>query len=171
MQYVVFDIETTGLHVSKDRIVEIGAVKLKDDEIIDTFSLLINPGVLIPREVSEINHITNEMIAYALPSQVALHQFQKFIDGSDFLVGHNAAKFDYPFLLAEFERHGVHHQTMRVRDTVFIARKNLPYMKRYSLASLCQHFQIVNEDAHRALSDAIATAHIYLALQKENTRR
>jgi len=170
MQYVVFDIETTGLHVSRDRIVEIGAVKVLDDEIVDRFSLLINPGVLIPSEVSAINHISNEMIAYALPSQVALHQFQKFIEGSDFLVGHNAAKFDYPFLRAEFARHGIHHQPMRVQDTVFIARKVLPSIKRYSLASLCKYFQITNEDAHRALSDAIATTSVYIALQKEKAR-
>lgn len=167
MEYVVFDIETTGLKTASDRIVEIGAVKVRDSEIVGQFDQLINPGIFIPREVTLINNISNDMITYALPSNIALHQFQKFIEGADFLVGHNAAKFDYPFLLSEFSRNGIHHTRVRIRDTVFIARKNIPGLKRYSLASLCTHFQIDNQDAHRALSDAMATQKLFEALIKE----
>jgi len=166
MEYVVFDIETTGLDTLRDRIVEIGAVKVRDGEVVETFEQLINPGVLIPYEVSQINNITNDMIEYALPSNAALLKFQKFIGDSDFLVGHNAAKFDYPFLLSEFSRNGIHHAKMRIKDTIFIARQYLPFLKRYSLANLCRHFQIENQDAHRALSDALVTNQIFDQLQK-----
>lgn len=171
MKYVVFDIETTGLYPNKDRIVEIGAVKFDGEKWVEDFSLLINPGVRIPSEVTAINHITNEMVSYALPSQVALHQFQKFIEDADFLVGHNAAKFDYPFLLSEFERHQIHHRRLPLRDTLFLARRVLPFLKSYSLASLCRHFEVKNEDAHRALSDAKATANIYLAIERVKKER
>lgn len=166
MEYVVFDIETTGLDTSKDRIVEIGAVKVKNGEIVDTYDKLINPGVLIPSNVTAINNITNDMIEFALPSQIALHQFQKFIQDSEFLVGHNAAKFDYPFLVSELARNGIHHSRTRIKDTVFIARRRLPHLRKFSLAALCVHFQINNEDAHRALSDAIATAKLFIELEK-----
>ncbi|MGS0972001.1 MAG: 3'-5' exonuclease [Candidatus Izemoplasmataceae bacterium] len=166
MEYVVFDIETTGLNTMRDRIVEIGAVKVRDGEIVSTFDMLMNPGIKIPSEVSLINHITDDMVMYALPSQVVLHQFQKFVDGCDFLVGHNAARFDYPFLLSEFERNNVHHQRLPVRDTVFLAKNIVPHLKRYSLASLCEYFKIVNNDAHRALSDAEATSQLFSHLQR-----
>ena len=166
MKYVVFDIETTGLDTSYDRILEIGAVKVEDGEVIGEFSMMMNPGVMIPRRVSEINHITDDMVEDAPLPGVTLYKFHEFIKDVDYLVGHNAKRFDYPFLESEFDRHFVKYEPFTIKDTVFIGRSKLRGLRSYSLAALCRVFNIQNEDAHRAYSDAFATHLIYLELLK-----
>lgn len=166
MKYVVFDIETTGLDTRYDRIVEIGAVKVEDGEVIGEFSMLMNPGVNIPPSVTAINNITNEMVADQPLPGVVLYKFHEFIKDVDYLVGHNAKRFDYPFLESEFDRHFVKYDPFKIKDTVFVGRSNLRGLRSYSLAALCRVFNIKNEDAHRALSDAYATHLVYLELLK-----
>ena len=161
MKYVCFDIETTGLSVSNDRIVEIGAVKVEIGEIISTFSKLINPGIPMPFEASNINGITDEMfVDKPLPGQV-LAEFNHFIQGVDFLVGHNAQRFDYPFLLNEFKRYYVSHEKYPLKDTAWLSRHKLRDLRSHSLKSLCNYFGLVNENAHRALDDAKVTQEIF----------
>ena len=167
MIYVVFDIETTGLDTANDRIVEIGAVKVENDEIIDTFSYLMNPLVPIPPHVSAINNITNEMLETAEYSGVILQRFASFIEDATFLVGHNAKRFDAPFIASEFKRHMVKYKAFYVRDTVFLASTKLGRKSRHSLKALCSYYGIINTDAHRALSDALATYEVYKRLVKE----
>lgn len=166
MKYVCFDIETTGLNVYQDRIVEIGAVKVEDDEIISTFSMLINPGVPVPYAASSVNGITDEMLQDApLPGHV-LSLFNQFIEDVDFLVGHNAKNFDYKFLKSEFDRYYVKHHEMPIKDTMFEARRKIRGLRSYSLKNLCSSLGVVNETAHRALSDALATHQIFQVLLK-----
>lgn len=166
MSYVVFDIETTGLDTWNDRIIEIGAVKVEDGQIIDEFEMLINPGISIPPQVSAINNIYDDMVVDAkLPGEV-LYRFHEFIKDVDYLVGHNAKRFDYPFLQSEFDRHFVKFEPFVVKDTVWFARSKIKGLRSYSLAALCRVFNIKNEDAHRALSDVYATHHVYLELLK-----
>jgi len=166
MSYVVFDIETTGLDTANDRIVEIGAVKVEDGQVIDEFDMLINPGVPIPYEVSQINNIYDDMLAgEKLPGEV-LYKFHEFIKDSEYLVGHNAKRFDYPFIESEFDRHFVKYEPFYIKDTVWVARSKVKGLRSYSLASLCRVFNIQNENAHRALSDVYATHHVYLELLK-----
>jgi DNA polymerase III epsilon subunit family exonuclease len=166
MKYVVFDIETTGLDIINDRIIEIGALKVEDGEIIDEFNMLMNPGVSIPPTASAINNITDDMLVDAPHSGVVLTYFHRFIKDVDFLVGHNAKRFDVPFLETEFVRHGILYEPIKVKDTVWEARRTIKGLHSYSLASLCNVFQIENKNAHRALSDVYATHELYLNLLK-----
>lgn len=166
MEYVVFDIETTGLDTMNDRIVEIGAVRVKDGEIISEFEMLINPGILITDEVTAINGITNEMLADKDYPGVVLSRFNQFISGADFLIGHNAIRFDYPFIESEFKRNYVKHEKIAVKDTVWIARSKIKMLKSYSLKNLTEYFGITNITAHRALSDVYATYELYEKLNK-----
>ena len=166
MKYVVFDIETTGLDTNNDSIVEIGAVKVIDGIVIDTFSKLINPGKPIPYAASSVNGITDEMVFDAdLPGKV-LYEFNQFIGDADFLLGHNAKRFDYPFVKSEFRRYFVKHNELEIKDTMWIARAKVKGIQSYSLKSLCSYFNVSNDDAHRALSDAMATYQIFEELQK-----
>lgn len=161
MDYVVFDIETTGLNKETNRIIEIGAVRVKDGVVIDTYNELLNQNVIIPEEVTAINNITNEMIKDGMDPSLALLKFQNFIMNSEFLVGHNAYYFDYPFLQNEMIRHGIQLKKYFIKDTMWIAKKKLPGLRSYSLKNLTQHFSIVNKDAHRALSDVLATHELF----------
>ena len=168
MEYVVFDIETTGLDTLNDRIIELGAIRIKDNEVVGEFSKLINPGIPIPSIVTTINGITNEMVENEDYPGVVLSLFNKFIEGVDFLIGHNAIRFDYPFLKSEFKRNYVKSIDYYVKDTVRIARIKLRrQMRNYSLKSLTEYYGIVNREAHRALSDVYATYELYQKLNQE----
>jgi|LGOV01.1.fsa_nt_gb DNA polymerase III epsilon subunit family exonuclease len=166
MKYVVFDIETTGLNTLQDRIIEIGAVKVEDGIILEEFSMFINPGIHIPDHVSLINNIYDDMVEDAPLPGVVLYKFHQFIKDVDFLIGHNAKRFDYPFLESEFNRHFVKFNSFQVKDTMWVARAKVRGLRSYSLAALCRVFSIENKDAHRALSDVYATHHVYLELLK-----
>jgi len=168
MEYVVFDIETTGLDTLNDRIVELGAIRVKDGKVVDEFSRLINPGIDIPLEVTNINGITNEMVKNEDYPGVVLSQFNKFIGGVEFLIGHNAIRFDYPFLLSEFRRNYVKNEEYKVKDTVRIARIKLRrQLRSFSLKSLTEYYGIINKEAHRALSDVYATFELFQKLNQE----
>lgn len=166
MSYVVFDIETTGLDVNNDRIIEIGAVKVENGIVLEEFNQLINPGVPIPPHVSAINNIYDDMVEKADYPGVVLARFHNFIKDVDYLVGHNAKRFDYPFLESEFARNFIKYEKFQVKDTVWVGRSKLKGLRSYSLASLCRVFNIENVDAHRALSDVYATHQVYLELLK-----
>ena len=166
LKYVVFDIETTGLDTNNDRIIEIGAVKVEDGIVIEEFDKLINPGIPIPPQVSDINHIYDDMVADADYPGVVLTRFHNFIKDVEYLVGHNAKRFDYPFLESEFDRNFIRFDKFQVRDTMWVARSKVKGLRSYSLAALCRIFNITNKDAHRALSDVYATHEVYLELQK-----
>ena len=164
MRYIVFDIETTGLDVNNDSILEIGAVKVEDGVIIDTFEMLINPGFPIPDFISKINGIDDYLVKDAPYPGVVLSMFSTFIKDAEFIIGHNAKRFDYPFIQSEFRRNGIRFSDIECKDTMRIARAKLRRVNGYSLAKLCQHFGIKNVDAHRALSDVMATHELYIEL-------
>jgi DNA polymerase III epsilon subunit family exonuclease len=166
MTYVVFDIETTGLDVFRDRIIEIGAVKVIDGQVVDEFEELINPMVDIPRKITQITGIDNNLLLDADFPGVVLIKFLNFIQDADFIIGHNAKKFDYPFLVNEYKRNGIPFDGVICKDTMFEAIKKLGRGRRFSLKSLCEEFGIRNKRAHRALSDVYATHELFLELEK-----
>ena len=166
MEYVVFDIETTGLDTDVDRIIELGAVRVIDGEVVAVFDRLINPGIVISDFITSINGISNEMVQEADYPGVVLSEFERFINGVEFLVGHNAYYFDYPFLQTEFKRNFVKHNKLYVKDTMFIAKKKIPRFRSYSLKNLTQHLGIMNQTAHRALSDVYATFELFEQLNR-----
>lgn len=166
MEYVVFDIETTGLDTDNDRIIELGAVRVVNGEVIGVFDRLINPGITISDLITSINGISNDMVKDADYPGVVLSDFNRFISGVEFLVGHNAYYFDYPFVQSEFKRNFINHDKIYVKDTMFLAKKKIPRLRSYSLKNLTEHFGIINQTAHRALSDVYATFELF---EKLNT--
>lgn len=166
MKYVVFDIETTGLDTQNDSIIEIGAVKVVDDEVVEEFEELINPGFSIPDHITRINGIDNALVRDADYPPNVLNRFHNFIKDVDFVIGHNAKRFDYPFIVAEFRKNGIKFDGVMCKDTMWIARAKLRRARGYSLKALCQHFGVVNQTAHRALSDVYATYEVYKNLQR-----
>lgn len=161
--YVVVDLETTGLQPAKDRILEIGAVKVENGEVKDTFCTFINPRMAIPPFIQALTGITQDMVENAPTAEQAFYEFLDFCGDRD-LMGHNLM-FDYSFLKHQaanlklsFEKRGI--------DTLKIARSVLPELESRSLTSLCEYFQINREQAYRAFHDALATYEVYEQLKK-----
>lgn len=152
--YVVFDLETTGVSTQRDAIIEISAVKVKCGEVADTFSTLVNPGRPIPYTASAVNHITDEMVADAPAIEAVFPQFLAFV-GDSVLVGHNIQSFDLKFLnQASMGLYGKALDNDYI-DTLYMARNCLPQLSHHRLVDLAAHFQISAEGAHRALNDCL----------------
>ena len=162
-RYVAVDLEMTGLRAKTDRILEIGAVKVIDGEIIDMFQRLVNPQMKLPKEIIELTGITDEMAGAGCSTDDAVKGFLKFSESFP-LVGHNLI-FDYSFL----KQYAVNHGMMLERegtDTLKLARKFLPEAQNKTLDHLCELLQIKRDRNHRALEDAKAAAKL-LELLKE----
>lgn len=162
--FVVFDFETTGLSVLYDRPTELGAVKISDGFIKESFSSLIDPRRDIPPEVSEKTGITNEMVKGQPLFEDILPDFYKFTYGCS-VVCHNIA-FDFPFLIRGGNRTGWAFGDRKTYDTMGLAPKALPGIARLSLDKVLEALGLSNDNAHRALSDAVATAKAFIAMQK-----
>ncbi len=154
---VVLDFETTGLNPQQDRVIEIGAVKLQAGRIIDSLSMMVDPGVPLPPVITQITGISDAMLIGQEKAATALPKLMAFI-GDCPLAAHNAA-FDCAFLESELARLGLSYSTAQI-DTLFFAQKLYPELRRYRLASVCKHLGISLKNAHRAVNDATATAQI-----------
>lgn len=158
--YVCLDLETTGLNPKRDKIIEMGAVRVRAGEITDRMAMLINPGRLLDEYITELTGIQDKQLADAPDITQVLPELLQFI-GEDILLGHGIL-FDYSFVKKAavnqklvFEKKGI--------DTLKLARKFLPDLKSRSLGFLCGHFGIAHS-AHRALADAEATCILYRKL-------
>jgi len=160
--FVVFDLETTGMRV-QDEIVEIGAVKIVDGEITESFITLVKASVPIGAEASAVNGITDKMLENAPEFKDIAQDFFKFTYGA-VLVAHNAA-FDMSFLTRQGLPLGYPFNNA-YEDTITLAREKAVSRGNYKLATLLKKFGIINDNAHRALSDALATAKLFLELHK-----
>lgn len=152
--YVVFDLETTGTNTISDAIIEISAVKVRNGEITDTFSTLVNPERSIPYYATAVNGITDEMVADAPDLKEALGAFLEFIE-DDVLVGHNIQSFDLKFVCSETEKLFGRSMENDYIDTLYMARSCLPQLKHHKLVDIADYFLISKEGAHRALNDCI----------------
>ncbi|MBQ4074720.1 MAG: PolC-type DNA polymerase III [Clostridia bacterium] len=152
---IVLDFETTGLNTAKDRIIEIGAVKLAHGQVVDSFGTLVNPGMLLPAKIVEITHITDQMLRDAPPITEALPKLLEFMDGCP-IAAHNA-KFDCAVLQSELKRQGLSYDAAQL-DTLTLSRKMYPELKSHKLGSVCKRLGVSLKDAHRAVNDAAATA-------------
>lgn len=153
---VCIDIETTGLHVGSGKIVEVGAVKYEDWEPVEAFCTLINPKSPIPAEASEINHITDDMVAGAPEFYHIIPSLSDFI-GNHSLLGHNIM-FDLKFLY----KNGYDFTAVKRKyyDLLPLAQRKLKYgedIDNHQLDTLCAYFHIPRERSHRALYDCCAT--------------
>lgn len=160
--YVVFDFETTGLEVSVNEVIELGAVKVVDGVITETFGTFIDPQIHIPEKATEINGITDDDVVGAPKMKDVIADFYKFAKSSC-LVAHNAS-FDKSYLdkYAKEERYLFDNQ---VFDTVLLAKKVVS-SPNYKLITLCNKFNIKLEGAHRAVNDCEATAKLFIELVK-----
>ena len=161
--YVVFDIETTGFSPLKNKIIEIGAVKVVDGAITERFSTFVNPDVPIPFDIEKLTGINDAMVLPYPPIDVILPQFLEFV-GDSALVAHNAG-FDVGFISHYAEEQGLPFQPS-VLDTVSLARLLLPNLNRFKLDTVAKALNISLENHHRAVDDAEATAEIFAAFVK-----
>lgn len=157
-KYCIFEFETTGLDVSKDKIIEIGAVKMKNGEIVDTFSEYVNPKEHISEIVSKINNITDEMLKNAKTIEEVLPIFFEFIDDS-ILVSHGE-DYDFKFLIYNLEKLGLKCENKYI-DSLKLAREKFPEFKFYSLKKLATRFNIDISENNRAVDNAKALALVF----------
>lgn len=162
MDYTVLDLEMTGLAVKKDKIIEIGAVRVRGGRVTDTYGTLVASKMPIPAHITELTGITDEMAAAGMEEDAAVQRLLDFV-GEDVLVGHNV-NFDYSFV----KQWAVNHRiplALSACDTLRIARGLLPPEQPKKLEDLCVYFGIRRENGHRALDDALETQQIFEALR------
>ena len=162
-EIVVFDLETTGLSASRDRICEIGAVRVKSLEIEETFETLVQPGVALPPTIARLTGLREADLRRAPRPELAVRRFLAFT--GDAPLGAHNARFDVGFLDHAVRRLTGKRVAAPVVDTVWLARRLLHRRsERFSLAQLSHFFGTSTEPCHRALPDALATAEILIAL-------
>jgi len=164
LDYVIVDVETTGGSPDRGhRVTEVGAIRMdRHGTVLDELSTLVDPGRPIPRAVTHLTHITQDMVAAAPPFEEIAPAFQRVSAGAVF-VAHNAP-FDHRFLTAELKRADFAGLRGRQLCTVRLARRTVPEIRRRSLDALLYFFGIPCEPRHRAFSDARATADLLLKL-------
>jgi DNA polymerase III subunit epsilon len=160
-EFVVVDVETTGGSPGGgDRVTEVAAVRVSGGRITEKFSTLVNPERRIPSAIVSLTGITHEMVANAPRFAEVAADVAAMVEGHVF-VAHNAA-FDWRFVTAEMEKATGHTPRGRTLCTVRLARKLLPNLPSRSLDALALYFGLEIESRHRALDDAVATAHVLL---------
>ncbi|MCI5869812.1 MAG: PolC-type DNA polymerase III [Dorea sp.] len=157
--YVVFDLETTGFSPIKDKIIEIGAVKVEHGEITEKFSTFVNPKIPIPFQITQLTSITDQMVMDAPDIENVLPHFLDFI-GDAALVAHNAS-FDVSFIEQNCRYQDIQPDFTSV-DTVALARILLPTLSKFKLNVVANALHISLENHHRAVDDAGATAEIFV---------
>ena len=156
--FVVFDIETTGFSPIKNKIIEIGAVKIRNGEIIDRFSEFINPLVPIPYRIEKLTSITDEMVIDAPTREVIIPKFVEFCEGA-VLVGHNVS-FDISFINQNCKELDIDVDFTTV-DTLWLSRYFFPLQQNHKLDTVAKKLGVVLEHHHRAVDDAECTALIF----------
>lgn len=159
--YVIVDLETTGLRPADDRIIEVGAIRVTEGEQVEVYNRLVQPGRPIPPVITQIVGITDEMLADAPQEREVMEEFLEFA-GDLPLLGHNL-RFDYSFLKTAAMRYGHPFERQGV-DTLTIAKKYLPGLASRKLDDLCNYFGISDENHHRAWNDARVTGELYQIL-------
>ncbi len=161
MEYVVFDVETTGLSVRDgDRIVEIAAVRMREMKVVDCFESLVNPGRNIPEQAQKVNQITPDMVADAPMAHEVLPRLIDFIGGACLCGQH--VKFDLDFVCCELALAGykLRDETPAV-DTIKMAKYFMPHLGSFRLSNLAQAFGLKVGITHRALADVELTTEIF----------
>ena len=166
MDFVSFDLETTGTLSHLDQIVEIGAIRFEDGQAKETYQQLIGIDIPMPEQASKVNGITDEMLKGQSSIDEALPAFAEFCSDS-LMVAHNAP-FDFQFLLRAIEEHQSPAPRGMVLDTCQLARKTFSGLSNYKLSTLCDHLKINSNDFHRASADALYCGHLFIHILKKN---
>jgi DNA polymerase III epsilon subunit family exonuclease len=159
VQFISVDVETTGLDPRRDEIVELGAVRIAGGEIVEEWSTLVSITRTIPWEARRVHGISNAMLAGSPAIHEALPQFLSFL-GEGALVEHSWKAFDVLFLE---QAHGKTLDAPYI-NTCTLSRRLFPFHRKHSLEECCRRHKIPNEQAHRALSDARASAKLLICL-------
>lgn len=161
IEFVVVDTETTGLRPGSHRLIEVAGVRVRGGEVLTSYQSLLNPGVRIPPFITQLTGISQTMVATAPPAHEVLPAFLRFIEDA-VLVGHNVG-FDLGFLVHEARLLGQSFPLDGL-DTIPLARRLLPGLKRFKLDNLAARLKIPTSDRHRALGDAQVTAEAFMKL-------
>ena len=163
-EYICFDLETTGFNAKNDKIIEIGAVRVKNNVIQDEFCTFVDPEIAIPERITEITGITSEMVKGAPKEDIAIKKFIEFCKDSPVLVAHNA-NFDVSFIKAAVKRLKINFSFTYI-DTVPMSRALIMSVKNHKLDTVAKFLKIPEFNHHRASDDARALAYIFIELLK-----
>lgn len=165
-EYIVVDLETTGLDPNKGcEIIEIGITEIKNNNIIRNYSRFVKPEVKIPYFITEITNITNEMVENEESIEIVLPRFRKYI-GDRTIIAHNA-KFDLKFLNYYLEKLSLDPINNHICTLELLKKKKSYKGKNKKLETACAYYNIENKNAHRADSDTLATAKLFLTIKDE----
>ena len=161
--YVVFDIETTGLNKDFDKIIEIGALKYRNNILVSEFNYLVNPKIKIPEIITTITGIKDEDLINEDTIDNILPKFIDFIEDLP-LIAHNS-EFDLGFIDTNLKLLGMNKLNNKNIDTLLLAKKYLPQMYNYKLETLKKYFKI-KQISHRAIGDCYTANHVYQECKK-----
>ena len=163
--YVVFDLETTGIYTNSDEVIEISGVKVQNGKVTEEFTSLVNPGRHIPKGASAVNGITDHMVKSAPEFSIVLKEFLDFA-GNMVLVGHNIHTFDMNFAYDAAWRALEKELKNDYIDTLYLSRHCLPELRHHKLTDISEYFHIDTKGAHRALNDCMMNQKCFEELGK-----
>ena len=164
--YVVLDLETTGIDTSVEEVIEISAVKVMGGKVVDTYSTLVNPGRHIDYNISSITGIMDDMVKDSPDFKTALEGFISFA-GDMVLTGHNVRNFDLRFIYRDCEKFWGKTIGNDYFDTLILSRIYLPEIEHHALSDMADYYSVSSEGAHRALYDCLTTQQVYEHLKDE----
>lgn len=160
-KYIVFDFETTGFNGLKDEIIEIGAIKIVDDMVVDTLSCLVKASILLPQKIIEITHISDGMLFKEGISKLdAAQKLYNFLDEDAIIMGYNVM-FDISFLIPFFKEYVSQTFTLKQPIIDVLTMYRDLYLGTHKLGDAVQHFLIEDKNTHRALDDVISTWQVF----------
>lgn len=165
--YVVYDLETTGISCQRDEVIEISAIRVRGGNPAATFTQLVNPDMPIPYSASRVNHIYDNMVADKPRFSQVLGEFVDFI-GNDVLVGHNIKSFDMNFIYRDCQRYFGQTIDNDYIDTLSMAKRCFPDWKHRRLENLAEYYGISTQGAHRALHDCYMNQQVFERMAKES---
>lgn len=164
--YTVLDIETTGFSPTEDEIIEVGAVRVRNNKIVDSFSTLIHSNTLLSPKIVELTGITDEMLLTAPTLNEVMPEFKKFLS-TDTIIGHNIIKFDSKFISQAFlkTQQGLFENALI--DTLPISQAMYPDWPKHRLLDLIKNFNIADTENHRALDDATQNMQVFEIMKQQ----